>query len=83
MYYYAKMHRGARRLFVRFPFDKATTAKIKEIAPCLWSITEKAWYFEASNTVFIKLREAFPQLQPIEPTTVRAHSAKEGERDKP
>ena len=38
-------------------------------APCQWSRTEKAWHFEASNSIFQKLKEAYPQ---IEATTIVA-----------
>ncbi len=66
--YYSKIHRGKKRLFVQFPFNEALASKLKEIAPCLWSKTERAWYFEASNTIFKKLMEAFPNLQALEAT---------------
>jgi integrase/recombinase XerD len=62
IYYYAKMHRGEKRLFVQTPNQRAITEKLKSIAPCRWSQTERAWHFEASNTVFKKIKEAFPEI---------------------
>src|SRR5258706_6505643 len=66
MHYYTKKHRGEKRLFLKTPNDKVITNKLKEIAPCRWSQTEKAWHFEATNEVFKKLREAFPDILPLE-----------------
>ena len=54
-------------MFVKFPFDKSITEKLRKIAACKWSQTEKAWHVEASHAVFAKLKEAFPELQPLEP----------------
>ena len=63
MNYYAKTHKGSKRLFVQFPYSNEITTKLKTIAPCQWSRTEKAWHFEASNSIFQKLKEAYPQLE--------------------
>ena len=63
MYYYAKAHKGSKRLFLQFPYSNEIVNKLKTIAPCLWSRTEKAWHFEASNSIFQKLKEAYPQLE--------------------
>lgn len=62
MHYYAKIHRGEKRLFVQTPNQKEITAKLRAIAPCRWSQTEKAWHFDASNQVFQKLKAAFPEM---------------------
>jgi site-specific recombinase XerD len=63
IHYYAKVHKGEKRLFVQFAYDAHITKKLREVAPCLWSKTEKAWSFEASNIVFIKLKEAYPTMR--------------------
>jgi site-specific recombinase XerD len=68
MHYYDKTHRGEKRLFVKFPFDTTITEKLRKIAACKWSQTEKAWHVEASRAVFVKLKEAFPELQPLKPS---------------
>jgi site-specific recombinase XerD len=68
MHYYDKVHQGKRRLFIKFPFNKAITDKLKKITDCRWSQTEKAWHLEASNSVFEKLKEVFPELQPLKPS---------------
>ena len=65
MQYYDKIHRGEKRLFLKFSIDQSITEKLKKIADCRWSQTEKAWHVEASSTVFEKLKEAFPELQPL------------------
>ena len=38
---------------------------IKELTPCRWSKSEKAWHFEPSNTVFQKLKANYPEMQPL------------------
>jgi site-specific recombinase XerD len=58
------MHRGEKRLFVQSPKDAAITGKIRDIAPCRWSKTEKAWHFDPTREVFEKLKKAFPDIQP-------------------
>ncbi len=80
MHYYAKMHRGERRLFVQFPFHTETTLQLKLTAPCQWSKTEKAWHFEATNTVFKKLQEAFPHLQARDATLAPALASKPADK---
>jgi site-specific recombinase XerD len=65
MHYYAKIHRGEKRLFLQTPNDKSITNKLRLIAPCRWSQTEKAWHFEPSREVFDKLTQAFPQMQAL------------------
>lgn len=65
MHYYDKIHRGEKRLFIKFPIDKSITEKLRKIADCQWSQTESAWHMEASRTVFEKLKEAFPELVPL------------------
>ena len=68
MHYYDKIHRGEKRLFIKFPIDKSITERLKKIVDCTWSQTEKAWHVEASLAVFGKLKDAFPQLQPLKPS---------------
>lgn len=65
IHYYAKIHRGAKRLFVQFPYNIEIINQLKGIAPCRWSKSENAWYFEASNVVFEKLKAAYPEMQPL------------------
>ncbi|MFM9837018.1 MAG: tyrosine-type recombinase/integrase [Cyclobacteriaceae bacterium] len=62
IYYYAKVHRGEKRLFVQTPNEKEITDKLKSISACRWSQTEKAWHFAASNQVFQKLKAVFPEM---------------------
>jgi len=80
MHYYSKIHRGVNRLFIRFPFDNKVAEVIKRIAPCRWSKTERAWHFEASNTVFEKLKEAYPQMQPLEPVASKEYKAERAQQ---
>jgi site-specific recombinase XerD len=68
MHYYDKMHRGEKRLFIKFPYDRIIIEKLKEMASCQWSQTEKAWYVDASHAVFVKIKEVFPELQPLQPS---------------
>ncbi len=68
MHYYDKIHRGEKRLFIKFPFNNSITEKLRKIVDCKWSQTEKAWHVAASNAVFEKLREAFPELQALKPS---------------
>lgn len=68
MHYYDKIHRGEKRLFIKFPYDRSIADKLKEITSCQWSQTEKAWHVEASHAVFIKIKEVFPELQPLQPS---------------
>jgi integrase/recombinase XerD len=63
IYYYAKVHRGEKRLFIKTPNDVAIIQTLKSIAPCRWSQTERAWHFEASNAVFKKLKEEYPFME--------------------
>lgn len=65
MHYYDKIHRGEKRLFIKFPIDKSITDRLRKIVDCTWSQTEKGWHVEASHAVFEKIKEAFPQLQPL------------------
>jgi integrase/recombinase XerD len=62
VYYYAKVHRGEKRLFIQTPNEKEITDKLKGISACRWSQTEKAWHFAASNQVFQKLKTVFPEM---------------------
>ena len=64
MTYYAKVHKGEKRLFIKHEFDNEVANKLKEIAPCIWSNSEKAWHFEPSNAIFIKIKEIFPEMKP-------------------
>ncbi|MEO7991368.1 MAG: site-specific tyrosine recombinase/integron integrase [Chryseolinea sp.] len=66
IHYYAKKHHGVKRLFVRFAYDAAMISKLKAIAPCQWSKSEKAWHFEARYKVFEKLKVMFPEMMPLE-----------------
>ncbi|MFM8833861.1 MAG: tyrosine-type recombinase/integrase [Cytophagales bacterium] len=77
MFYYDKIHRGQRRLFIKFPFDVALAKRVRDVAECKWSQTEKAWHVEASRTVFNQLKQAFPQLQPLYPSAQATSKAKE------
>jgi site-specific recombinase XerD len=65
MHYYDKIHLGEKRLFIKFPIDNSIKEKLQKVADCKWSQTEKAWHVEASNSVFEKLNEAFPELQSL------------------
>jgi hypothetical protein len=67
MHYYTKMHRCTKRLFLRFDYDKKAIEKLKQVAPCLWSKSEKAWHAEASREIFQKLKGAFPEMMPLHP----------------
>lgn len=60
--YYSKNHRGQKRLFLRSPNDWETIVKLKSVPTRLWSKTEKSWHYEASNEVFLKLKEVFPYM---------------------
>lgn len=64
MIYYAKIHHGEKRLFLKFEYDKLMIEKIKQIADCKWSKTEMAWHFEPLNSIFEKLKLEFPKMQP-------------------
>lgn len=66
IYYYSKVHRGEKRLFVQTPNEREITQKLRSIAPCRWSQTEKAWHFDAINSVYQKIKEAFPNLSALE-----------------
>lgn len=66
IHYFAKVHRHEKRLFIKSPNDRDITAKLRGVAPCQWSKTERSWHFEASREVFEKLKEAFPDLKPLE-----------------
>ncbi len=65
IYYYAKIHRGEKRLFVQTPNQKEITNKLKTISDCRWSQTEKAWHFDATNLVYKKIKEAFPEMKAL------------------
>lgn len=65
IYYYSKVHRGEKRLFIQTPNEREITQKLRSIAPCRWSQTEKAWHFDAINSVYQKIKEAFPEMQPM------------------
>ncbi len=80
MHYYAKIHRGEKRLFVQTPNQKEITTKLRAVAPCRWSQTEKAWHFDASNQVFQKLKEAFPEMTAW-PKTPQAEITKGTEKE--
>lgn len=76
IYYYAKIHRGEKRLFVQTPNQKEITNKLKTISECRWSQTEKAWHFDASNVVYKKIKEAFPDMKALnESTAIERQSA--------
>lgn len=81
IHYYAKIHRGSKRLFVQFPYDKSIIDRLKTIAPCQWSKSEKAWHMEASNLVFGKLKKAFPEMQPSVPAAGHEAGAKENSQE--
>src|SRR6187551_2135011 len=63
--YYAKKLHGVKRLFVRFPYNTEMISRLKAIAPCQWSRSEKAWHFDARHDVFEKLKAAFPDIKPL------------------
>ena len=63
-------------MFIKFPFDKSISEKLKKIADCKWSQTEKAWHVEASHAVFVKLQKAYPELQPLNPSAEANAQAK-------
>lgn len=67
MHYYDKTHRGEKRVFIRFPFNGAIIERLRATVACRWSQTEKAWHVEASSAVIAKLKDAFPELQPLTP----------------
>lgn len=69
MYYYDKIHHGERRLFLRFPFNNQLIERLKAIASCTWSRTEKAWHVEATSDLFARLKNEFPDLRPLSPAT--------------
>lgn len=60
--YFAKIHRGQKRLFIQSPKDKDIIAKLKSVPTWQWSNTEKSWHYEASNEVFLKLKATFPDM---------------------
>lgn len=62
--YFAKIHRGQKRLFIQIGYEPALVQKLKEIAPCLWSQNEKAWHFEPINTIFEKIKLLIPDIKP-------------------
>ncbi|MCX8491895.1 MAG: site-specific integrase [Cyclobacteriaceae bacterium] len=68
MHYYDKIHRGEKRLFIKFPFNNSITERLRKLTECKWSQTEKAWHVEASRKVFEKLKEAFPELLALKPS---------------
>ncbi len=63
--YYATIHRGSKRLFLKFDYNTEIIENIKSIAAFRWSTTEKAWHCEPSNAIFEKLKLAFPNMQPL------------------
>lgn len=73
MIYYAKIHRGSKRLFVKFPYGEETVKLLRGIAPCLWSQTEKAWHFEPRNEIFEKLKAMFPNMKPLQPVAEKEY----------
>jgi site-specific recombinase XerD len=40
-------------------------SRLKSIAPCQWSRSEKAWHVDAKHDVFEKLKELFPDMKPL------------------
>ncbi|MCE2895540.1 MAG: site-specific integrase [Flammeovirgaceae bacterium] len=72
IYYYAKIHRGEKRLFVQTPNQKEVTNKLKAISECRWSQTEKAWHFDATNVIYKKIKEAFPEMKALTESTATA-----------
>lgn len=77
IYYYTKMHRGEQRLFIQTPNKREITLKLRSIAPCRWSRTEKAWHFDAVNTVYQKIKEAFPGMSVLDDRHSEKRSAKQ------
>ena len=66
IHYYAKRHRGVKRLFIRFAYNTEMISRLKAIAPCQWSGSEKAWHFDARHDIFEKLKAAFPDMKALE-----------------
>ncbi len=59
-------------MFLQVPYNSEINLKLREIAPCQWSKTEKAWHFAPSNAVFLALKEVFPEM-----TSLVANAAEE------
>jgi integrase/recombinase XerD len=76
IYYYAKIHRGEKRLFIQTPNKREITEKLKGISACRWSQTEKAWHFDASNRVYQKIKEAFPEMMPLTKASAQVETVK-------
>lgn len=68
IHYYAKRHRGAERLFIRFAYNAGMITTLRAIAPCRWSSSEKAWHFEAHHAIYEKLKLAFPDMKALDET---------------
>ena len=83
MQYFAKVHHHEKRLFVKFPNDRDLTSKLRGVAPCRWSKTEKSWHFEASRHIFEKLKEAFPDLRPLETSASKEYKEEKIINSKP
>ena len=76
MIYFAKIHKGIKRLFVKFPYDEETLQLLRGTAPCVWSKTEKAWHFEPKNEIFEKLKAIFPNMKPLHPVAEKEYRDK-------
>ncbi|MDX2194978.1 MAG: tyrosine-type recombinase/integrase [Cytophagales bacterium] len=65
MVYYTKIHHGKKRLFIKFEYNNDIVSKLRQIAPCQWSKTEKAWHFEPRYEIFKNISNIFPDMKPM------------------
>ena len=83
IYYYSKSHHGVKRLFIQFPYNSEIISALREMAPCRWSKSEKAWHFEPSNAVFEKLKASYPEMQPLTHTAEEDRTLENTKTEKP
>jgi hypothetical protein len=58
-------HRNETRIRVDFPYNAASTLKLKQIPDARWSRTIRAWHIPYTKEVFEQLKLLFPELEYI------------------
>ncbi len=59
------IHKGEKRLKVKFRYDGDMIRRIREIPGCLWSATMVCWHMPENETSYSKLKELFHWDGPI------------------